>query len=144
MSIWPIGPQVLPSLNTGIIDTVYSSPLALLALQWHTKVKHMSARPFAVGIGATVITKKAFDALKPEHQKPLLALSEKYHQAVLKRTRRDNDRALAALHRTFGVKPVEIAADGWQTFIKSSRKVMQAFVPRYYPESLMNKVLKVR
>lgn len=137
-------PQVLPAMNTGIIDTVYSSPLALLALQWHSKVKYISSKPFAVGIGASVITKKAFEQLKPEHQKTLLALSDKYHRAALKRTRRDNDRALDSLKQSFGLKTIEITAADWKIFTDASAKVMQQFVPRYYSKALLDQVLKIR
>ena len=61
-------PQVYPALNTGMVNAVYNSPLGAMALQWHTKMKYMSENPLAIGIGATVITKKVFDSLKPEHQ----------------------------------------------------------------------------
>jgi TRAP-type C4-dicarboxylate transport system substrate-binding protein len=137
-------PQVLPAMNTGIINTVYSSPLALLALQWHSKVKYISSKPFAVGIGASVITKKAFDQIKPEHQKILLALADKYHRAALKRTRVDNDRALASLRASFGLKTIEITPADWKIFIDASAKVMKQFTPRYYSQALLDQVLKAR
>ena len=60
----PLGvPDVLPSLQTGLINACYGSPLSTLALQWYTKVKYMTSMHITQAIGATVITKKEFDKL---------------------------------------------------------------------------------
>ena len=62
----PLGvPDVLPSLQTGLINACYGSPLSTLALQWYTKVKYMTSMHISQAIGATVITKKEFDKLDP-------------------------------------------------------------------------------
>lgn len=137
-------PAVLPALNTGMIDTVLNSPLGCTALQWHSKVRYISADPLAIGIGATVITKKAFDQLQPEHQQLLLKISDKYHRALLKRIRRDNDKALQTL-KTLGVKtmPAFTAADR-KAFEQASQKVTKSFVPRYYSAELLDQILQAR
>jgi len=137
-------PGVLPALNTGMIDTVTNSPLGCTALQWHSKLKYVAGESTAIGIGATVITKKAYDKLKPEHQKILLKYSRKYHQALLKRIRRDNTRALATL-KSMGMKvmPKFDAADR-KKFENAARKVTESFAPRYYPKALLKQVLKHR
>src|SRR6476661_3673657 len=60
----PLGvPDVLPSLQTGLINACYGSPLSTLALQWYTKVKYMTSMHISQAIGATVITKKEYDKL---------------------------------------------------------------------------------
>ncbi|MCA9668450.1 MAG: TRAP transporter substrate-binding protein DctP [Myxococcales bacterium] len=134
-------PQVLPSLNTGIVDTVYNSPLGLLALQWHSKVKYMGAEPYAIGIGATVVTKKAWSKLSAEQQKVVMKISRRYHRAMIKRVRRDNERALKALLGNFGIKKVPLPAGDMKVFRKAAKKVRKAFVPRYYSKGLLDKVL---
>ena len=136
-------PQVYPALNTGMVDAVYNSPLACLTLQWYTKVKHYSDFPLAIGIGATVVTKKAFDSLTPENQKLLKKITQKYHQALNKRIRKDNEKALAAL-RGQGIKPVSVPAASRKTFEELARKVADKFAPRYYPKELLNRVRKLR
>src|SRR3954467_4279724 len=58
----PLGvPDVLPSLQTGLINACYGSPLSTLALQWYTKVKFMTSMHISQAIGATIMTKKDFD-----------------------------------------------------------------------------------
>jgi TRAP-type C4-dicarboxylate transport system substrate-binding protein len=140
----PLGlPQVYPALNTGRINTVYNAPLAALTLQWHTQVKYYSDFPLSIGIGATVIAKKVFDALKPEHQKILKEVAEKYHVALNNRVRADNDKALISL-RQAGLKPVPVTAEAKKEFVDVAMKVAHQFAPRYYPKALLEKVLKLR
>src|SRR5438270_983633 len=94
----PLGvPDVLPSLQTGLINACYGSPLSTLALQWYTKVKFMTSMHITQAIGATVITKKEFDKMGPELQKVLLADSKEFETKVLKTLRTDNDKALVSM-----------------------------------------------
>jgi TRAP-type transport system periplasmic protein len=140
----PLGlPQVYPALNTGRIDTVYNAPLAALTLQWHTQVKYYSDFPLAIAIGATLVSKKVFDALKPEHQKIVKEVAEKHHVALNTRVRADNDKALVQL-RQAGLKPVVVSAEGKKEFIDVAHKVAQQFAPRYYPKALLERVMKLR
>jgi TRAP-type C4-dicarboxylate transport system substrate-binding protein len=136
-------PQVYPALNTGMVDTVYNSPLACLTLQWHTKVKYYSDYPLAIAIGATVITKKSFDKLKPEHQKLLKQICIKYHDALNKRIRKDNEKALVAL-KGQGIKPVAVPEASKKQFRSLAKKVADKFAPRYYPKALLDRVRKLR
>lgn len=136
-------PQVYPALNTGMVDTVYNSPLACLTLQWHTKVKYYSDFPLAIAIGATVVAKKAFDSLKPEHQKLLKTIAMKYHDALNKRIQQDNEKALVAL-KGQGLKPVTVPEKSKKEFYKLATTVADKFAPRYYPKELLKKVRDLR
>ena len=71
-------PDVLSSLSTGIIDAAYAPPLAILALQWHTKIKYLVDFPTAFSIGALLVSEKNWSKINPVHQKKILELSEKY------------------------------------------------------------------
>jgi TRAP-type C4-dicarboxylate transport system substrate-binding protein len=71
-------PDVLSSLSTGIINAAYAPPLAILALQWNTKVKYLVDFPTAFSIGALLISDKVWVKIKPDHQKKILFLSKKY------------------------------------------------------------------
>jgi TRAP-type transport system periplasmic protein len=136
-------PQVYPALNTGMVDAVYNAPLAALTLQWHTKVKYYSNFPLAIAIGATLVTKKAFDALKPEHQKILKDEAEKHHVVLNKRVRKDNEKALEAL-KAAGLTEVDVPEANQKEFRAIAAKVAQSFAPRYYPKELLDRVLKLR
>src|SRR5205814_10127828 len=69
LSTVPLGvPDVLSSLQTGLIDAFYTAPYAAIALQWFTKAKYIIDLPLALSVGAIVMTKSAFDALSPAYQ----------------------------------------------------------------------------
>lgn len=71
-------PDVLSSLSTGIINAAYAPPLAIIALQWHTKIKYLVDFPTAFSIGALLVSDKVWAKIKPEHQQKIIALSQKY------------------------------------------------------------------
>jgi TRAP-type C4-dicarboxylate transport system substrate-binding protein len=71
-------PDVLSSLSTGIINAAYAPPLAILALQWHTKIKYLVDFPTAFSIGALLISDKVWAKIKPDQQQKILVLAQKY------------------------------------------------------------------
>jgi TRAP-type C4-dicarboxylate transport system substrate-binding protein len=111
----PLGvPDVLPSLQTGLINACYGSPLSTLALQWYTKVKYMTSMHITQAIGATVMVKKEFEKLPADLQKILLADSKDLEVKLLKQIREDNAKALQSLKQagiTVVESPKEMAAE---------------------------------
>ncbi|MBN1655461.1 MAG: TRAP transporter substrate-binding protein DctP [Deltaproteobacteria bacterium] len=55
--------DVYGALQTGMIDTFVSTCMSTVAMQWHTKVNHMTAKPTGVLLLAWVINQKAWDSL---------------------------------------------------------------------------------
>src|SRR5579884_4217014 len=103
----PLGmPDVLTSLQTGVIDACYGSPLSMVALQWNTKVKFMTSQPTSVAVGATVVNKKDFDKLSADDQKVMMDESKALQEKALATVRRDNDRALAKM-KQLGLQVVD-------------------------------------
>jgi len=82
--------DVLMSLQTGLLDTIYASPQGALAFQWFTKVKYMSKLRMGYATGAVLISKKKFNSL-PDDCKPILKkLSEKYLKQLVQTIQKDN------------------------------------------------------
>ncbi|MCX4240979.1 TRAP transporter substrate-binding protein [Paraliomyxa miuraensis] len=90
-------PDVLPSLQTGVIDAFANSPYGAIALQWYTKAAYITNLKLSMTIGGTVIGKKSWDALPPEFQKILQDASMSVHDKLLSRIRSDNKKAISAL-----------------------------------------------
>ncbi|MEK7388936.1 MAG: TRAP transporter substrate-binding protein DctP [Elusimicrobiota bacterium] len=89
--------DVMQSLQTGMIDAVYGPPLGVIALQWHSRLKHVYPIPMAQASGAMLISKKFFDTLPPAHAKALLDLSGKHLKNLNDLTLVENEKALDAL-----------------------------------------------
>ncbi len=55
----PLG-DVFTSLQTGLVDTVGNTPSGAIALQWHTKVRHLFDLPVSYVVGYVAADAKAF------------------------------------------------------------------------------------
>lgn len=101
--------DVLPSLQTGIIDTVASSPIAAVALQWHTQVKYFTDLPLSYFVGTLAIDKKAFARLAPADQAVVREVMTRVFREIDAQNRKDNVSAYGALLKQ-GIKPVKPTA----------------------------------
>jgi TRAP-type C4-dicarboxylate transport system substrate-binding protein len=93
-------PDVLSSLSTGIINAAYAPPLAILALQWQTKIKYLVNFPTAYSIGALLVSDKLWSKIKPEHQQKILALSNKYAKEANDKSIVESAQALEQLKKS--------------------------------------------
>jgi TRAP-type C4-dicarboxylate transport system substrate-binding protein len=103
----PLGvPDVLPSLQTGLINACYGSPLAAVALQWHSKVRYVTSMIIGQSIGAIVLARKTWDAIGPEQQAAVLDESKKLSEGLTKLVRTDNAAALKKMQAQ-GIQVIE-------------------------------------
>lgn len=90
-------PDILMALQTGMIDTVYSSPLAAISMQWFTKVSWMTDVPLAYSAGAVVFQKTAWEKI-PVSQRGIVEEIFRRNLAPLKEnTRKENTKAIQVL-----------------------------------------------
>lgn len=134
--------EVMPSLQTGVVDTVPSTPYACVALQWFSRIKYMMDMPLSMSIGATVITKKQFDRLSPAEKDLLLKAGKEYHRQLTLKVREDNDKAISALKEN-GIELVaasEATQQEWKTIAMSVRKKL---VGQIYSQQLLDEVIRL-
>ena len=55
--------DVLPGLQTGLIDTVASPPVAAVALQWHTQLDYVLDIPLMYVYGLLAVSERRFRRL---------------------------------------------------------------------------------
>ncbi|MBL4882277.1 MAG: TRAP transporter substrate-binding protein DctP [Oleispira sp.] len=60
--------NVYTGLQTGLLDTITINPSGAIALQWHTKVSHLSDEPLLLIMGMLVVDKKAFKKISADDQ----------------------------------------------------------------------------
>ena len=134
--------EVMPSLQTGVVDTVPSTPLACVALQWFSRVKYMMDLPLSMSIGATVITKKQFDKLGADEQKLLLEVAQEYHRELTLKVREDNIKAVDALKQN-GVELVPVTAETREEWKKIALGVRKKLVGQLFSQQLLDKVVRM-
>lgn len=69
--------DIMPALETGMVDTVPIAPLWALIGQMDRVTRHMIRINWVPIVGATVMRKQAFDALGPQAREALLAAARK-------------------------------------------------------------------
>ncbi|MFQ3171609.1 MAG: TRAP-type C4-dicarboxylate transport system substrate-binding protein [Oleispira sp.] len=60
--------NVYTGLQTGLLDTVTINPSGAIALQWHTKIQHLSDEPLLLIMGMLVVDQKAFKKINANDQ----------------------------------------------------------------------------
>jgi TRAP-type C4-dicarboxylate transport system substrate-binding protein len=60
--------DVLPGLQTGLLDVAAASPVATLVLQWQTKVKYVTDLPVSYSMGIFAIDRAVFERLDAADQ----------------------------------------------------------------------------
>ena len=139
----PLGvPDVLPSLQTGLINACYGSPLSTLALQWYTKVKYMTQMHITQAIGAVVMLKKEFDKLSPEQQKIVLEDSKEMQPKLLKSIRDENTKSLASMKQA-GLQVVESPKEMVSQFDEIAKSIRPKLEPSVYSHDFREKVEKL-
>lgn len=132
--------DVMSSLQTGMINGVYGSPLSVIALQWFSRMKYVFALPLTNASGAVLISKKIFDTLTPADQKTMLALGDKYFRALTLQSRKENDQSIGILKKK-GLSFTEPASPAVTAELeKSGEQARQALVGKLYSKELLDKV----
>jgi|GEM_PF-59922 len=90
-------PDVLTSLQTGMIDTVFNSFYGAIVLQWFTATKFVTDLPFAYSYGAFALDRKSFSQLSAEQAALVKKSARQHFTALVADTRASNEEALRTL-----------------------------------------------
>jgi TRAP-type transport system periplasmic protein len=132
-------PDVLTSLQTNLIDAVYGPPMAVISLQWFTKVKYMTEANIANSAGALLITKAEFDKLPPDLQNLLKTTAAKYGDQLVQRIRADNAQAILTLKKN-GIQVIAVDPKAQEELTTISSSVYPKLVGVLYPQALLDRV----
>ncbi|MCX7647205.1 MAG: TRAP transporter substrate-binding protein DctP, partial [Elusimicrobiales bacterium] len=89
--------DVMTSIQTGMIDTVYATPATIIPLGWYNKMNYILDMPITYASGAVLISKETFDKLSEEDKKIIMDLSDKYFSNLNKLAREDNKKGIELL-----------------------------------------------
>ena len=105
--------DVLPALQTGLIDTIAGSPIGVIALQWQPQVKFLVDEPLVYLYATMAIDRKAFERIKPEHQAVVREVMTGVFRTLDKQNRQDDASAREALKKQ-GIRFVAPTPDSLQ------------------------------
>ncbi len=134
--------DILPGLQTGLIDGAPLVPFFALKGQFFTITRHMLEIDWAPLVGALVVTRKAFDALPPALRDHLRAVSRATGDEITLKSREENDEAVAAMQkRGLVVHPMtpDLQAT-WRSFVEPLWPRLRG---TEVPEDMYDEVMRV-
>ena len=112
--------DILPGLETGMIDAVPITPFYAQMFQFYGPAPHMLDLEWAPLVGAGVILKKVWDDYPPALQQSMRDAARVAGQAIVARNRAENDEAVEAMKkRGLTVHPAsaQVVAE-WRAWIQ--------------------------
>lgn len=119
--------DVMTALQTGLINTVITSPIGAISLQWYTRVKYFTDTPVSYFLGLLTVDKKVFDKIDPADQSIIREVMAKTFAEINAQNRLDNQAAREAL-KNQGIEFVAISPQILQTWQQASFDATQQLV----------------
>ena len=122
------------SLQSGLIDTVATSPLGALVLQWHTQIKYVTQVPLIYLYAVLAIDKKKFMKVAESDRKIVRQIMGRVSKEIQARNRIDDEKNIKVLKKrgiTF-ITPGPDAMREWNQVGKnaSDKMIESGVLPR--------------
>lgn len=132
-------PEVLGALQTNRIDCLFSTPVAAVALQWSSRISHVTDLPLAIVLGGTVLGKRQWDSLTEEQRTLLKETGVQFHALARRNLRRDETAAMTALVQR-NIQLVPVSAQQRQEWMSVAATVRQRLAGQVADQALINRV----
>jgi len=132
--------DVLTGLQTGLINTVVTSPIGALALQWHTHIRYVTDQPLSYIAAVLVIDEKAFNKISEADQKIVREVMGDVYKKIDQQNKLDNIAARKALINQ-GVEFIELSDADKVEWEKIDDFVIKKMIKKYnYNKTIYNAV----
>jgi len=95
--------DALIQLQTGGVDAVPAPPILALSGQYYTVVKHMTEVNWAPLVGATVVTKRAWDAIPQATRDVMAGAAADAGKQIQDASRKESDEAVDTMKKKWGL-----------------------------------------
>jgi TRAP-type C4-dicarboxylate transport system substrate-binding protein len=135
--------DILPGLQTGLINTFSVTPLTALSFQWFALAPHMTDLKWAPLIGGTVLTKKVWDQV-PEASRPALRQAAEEAEQRMKTDVRSADDKAVGIMKEKGLTVHPVSAEQHAQWQKSFEDVYPRLVETVVPKDMFQEAMKHR
>lgn len=133
--------EILTSLQTGLIEAVPTTPLLALSSQWFALAPHMIELKWGPLLGATVITKEAWERI-PEVARPaILAAASEAGERLKAEIRKSNDEAVRVMKER-GLKTSAVPPDVEAEWRKAAEEVYPRIRGKVVPADVFDEVTR--
>lgn len=131
--------DVMTSIQTNMIDTVYATPATILPLGWHTKMNYIIDLPITNASGAIVMSKRKFKQLSQDNQKIILESAKKYFSDLNRIAREDNKKALSVLKKKLKVVKIKNIKEFEEKAVQTQNELAE----KVYGKDILNQIKEV-
>ncbi|MGC8866881.1 MAG: TRAP transporter substrate-binding protein DctP [Elusimicrobiales bacterium] len=131
--------DVMTSIQTGMIDTVYATPATIIPLGWHKRMRYFLDMPITYGTGAVLISKKVIDDMRPEIREKFISSAKKHFSSLNSITRKENIKATELLKKQLKVIKTQSIKD-FEEIAKKTRKELVSFYGSEFIEKIENEL----
>jgi TRAP-type C4-dicarboxylate transport system substrate-binding protein len=128
--------DVYGALHSGLIETVWISPLIAVMFRWHSFIKYVS-RPVGLIQGSFVLRRAFWDALDERDRQAFVLLAKEDKTTLQKYVRRYND---AIFQRMLKRGITEVAFDDMPEWLKSGKRLREMMVGRLYDRKILDRM----
>jgi TRAP-type C4-dicarboxylate transport system substrate-binding protein len=123
--------DVLTGLQTGLIDTIITSPIGALALQWHTHINYVIDQPLNYLSAMLIIDKKTFEKLSVSDQEIVREIMTRVYKKIDEHNKADNVAARQALVNQ-GVKFIKLSDNEKAEWEKIDDLIIKEMIEKYH------------
>ncbi len=123
--------DVLTGLQTGLIDTVVTSQIGALALQWHTGIRYIVDLPLTYLVASMIIDKKTFDKIRPDDQQIVREVMGEVYRRIDRQNTLDSKGARAALENQ-GIRFITLGEQEKKKWLEIGKIVRQEMYEKYH------------
>jgi TRAP-type C4-dicarboxylate transport system substrate-binding protein len=132
--------DVIPSLQTGLIDAVATAPVYAFSTRIFENAKYMLELPWACLNGATVVKREAWEKIPADLRPKLIEIAHQYGKRIDAEVRRMETEAIESMKRD-GLKVVQPVDR--EAFQKAAVAANQIIRGRVVPEAIFDEVQKL-
>jgi TRAP-type transport system periplasmic protein len=129
--------DVLTSLQTGSLETVFGPPTAAVAVQWHTKIRYYNTMRLTYAIGGVFLSSAGWAMVPPQHRNAVQTAIDRQSRLLSPKIRKSDLEALEYM-RSQGVKSIEETPELRAVFEQIATTALQKVVGTVFSAEAWN------
>jgi TRAP-type C4-dicarboxylate transport system substrate-binding protein len=123
-------PDILPGLQTGLIDAMATSPITAATFQWFAIAKYMTPVRWGAMTGGILITKQAWNRIPEDIRPKLREAAKRQEKRMMEDIRYMGDEAIEVM-KTYGLEVLDINPQQyqmWQDWIQPTLPLLRGIL----------------
>jgi len=136
-------PDVLTSLQSGLVETVYNSLYGSIVLQWFTKARYIADIPYGYAYGVFALNSAKFAGLPEPYKKAIQEAAQAHFPVLLEKTRESNSESHRVLE-TQGIEFLKVDQETVGILRDKSEEAVDLLVPDSLSKGIYDQAVGLR